>query len=202
MNLMENEILNRRINENEEVFHDGIIEEEKVESVGTLVAEDFPKLFRGLENKEQIYAHPDDYKYTNEPIIPQIFLYKAGVRIKIFMRVSFQIAKDRYISATFVCDTSCIAHFLISDKLKLFLKERIHKSDVGPDYLKTNLNGENVECVVKDDVPKSHQPANIIGLPMFFLLGIQFPKQRLSTFNYDEQDVAYDVASFTEFSYI
>lgn len=198
---IENEIRNNR-SIDEQFSSVGILEERKTESINVLlIPEDFPKLFRGLDDKMRKYAHPDDYKITETPMAPYVFVYKDGIRTRLFMRLSFKL-NNGYVSATFIFDTGCSVHFLISPILKSFLRERIKRNDTGENYLKTVVDDMNALCIVKDDVPEGHQPANFMGLPMFFLLGVHFQKQRIATFDFDEDDTAHNVLSFANFPYI
>jgi hypothetical protein len=42
------------------------------------------------------------------------------------------------------------------------------------------------KMIVKEDVPDNHKPANVMGLPMFFLLGLPFWQGKLSDLTYGE----------------
>lgn len=184
-----------------------------------LLPEDYPKRFRGC-------AHPEDYRIENEPIQPNLFLYKPlnnsadeyssnllvtalneapilcansnlhqykpDTHIRLFLRMSIKISENQFTAATFLLDTACCPHFNVSPVLKTLIRSRIKKSDIGADYLVTIIKEENAECIVKEG------PANVMGLPMFFLLGLSFQPNPV----YDEEDIAYNIGTMTDIPYI
>ena len=50
-----------------------------------------------------------------------------------------------------------------------------------------------VRLGVVESIPLQRQPANIMGLPMFFLMGLRFKQQHLSSFSFGDDDVAHNV---------
>lgn len=101
--------------------------------------EDYPSLFR---RPGKLYAHPDDYIVCGEPIQPDFFLYKAGLRSRLFMRISIKLDEAQFVSATFLLDTRCCPHVDISSRLHGMTKSRIF-ADGGEDYLSTSLMARN-----------------------------------------------------------
>jgi len=75
------------------------------------------------------------------------------------------------------------------------LRPRIIENEVGDSFIKMIINGESVKLVVVESVPLQHQPANIMGLPMFFLMGLHFKQQQSSPFLFGADIVAHDVVS-------
>ena len=173
----------------------GIIDEPELPSPTTLlIPEDYPELFR---NPNKLYAHPDDYCIDSAPITPQLFLYKDGVRSRLFLRISLKLTENSdsaFTTATFLLDTGACAHLFLSPKLFSLLKQRIHMEDAGLDYLNSFVSESSVKCQVKKDLPSIHQPANVMGLPMLFLMGLKLKQGRISTFSFDENNIAYNVA--------
>ncbi|KAI9103800.1 hypothetical protein DFS34DRAFT_605888 [Phlyctochytrium arcticum] len=174
----------------------GIIDESEPPSLTILlIPEDYPKAFR---TQGKLYAHPDDYEIDNKPISPDLFLYKVGTRVRIFLRLSLALdgtAETKYTTGTFLLDTGACPHFYLSVRLWHLLKPRIQRQDVGDDYIVVKANGEDCKCVVKRDLPDAHQPANVMGLPMLFLLGLQLVQKRLSVLTFDEEDVAREIGA-------
>jgi|SRR5215217_1011869 len=160
-----------------------------------LIPEDYPKIFR---DPAKLYAHPDDYDIDHVPIQPDFFMYKAGTRSRLFLRISIAIdtnSKPCYTSATFLLDTGACPHFYISDRLASIIERRIKKQDAGEDYIKVDVGSEECRCVVKTDLPSVHQPANVMGLPMLFLMGLQLNQQRVSTFVFDKEGIARSIGT-------
>lgn len=168
-----------------------------------LTPEDYPRIFRGIPNNSKLYAHPEDYRIDNEPIKPSLFLYKPGTRIRLFLRISLKISDSQFTTATFLFDAGCCPHFNVSPILKNLIRSRIKKSDIGADYLVTEINGENAKCIVKENISETQKhAANIMGLPMLFLLGLSLQQNRVATFVYDEENVAYDIGTICDIKHI
>ena len=145
-----------------------------------------------------MYAHPDDYKKDSKPIEPTIFLYKPDARVRLFLRTSFQLTETTFTAATFLVDTGCCSYLNICEDLKKILRPRIKRADTG-NYLETVVNGNKGFITLDSDLPDI---ANVIGLPMFFYLGISFNNQRIGNFDYDEDDIAYNVCKMASFPYL
>ncbi|KAJ3411912.1 hypothetical protein HDV05_001493 [Chytridiales sp. JEL 0842] len=146
-----------------------------------------------FRNPQKLYAHPDDYLVEPNPISPQLFLYKDGPRSRLFLRISLSLDADQFTTATFLLDTGACPHMYVSPILAKLLKKRIRMDDAGSDFVQTKLNGETVNLVVKKDLPKIHQPANVMGLPMLFLMGLELKQGRTSMFEFSDDGVAYDI---------
>eukprot|EP01032_Pedospumella_encystans_P024490 gene24490-27698_t len=146
-----------------------------------LIPEDYPPSFRGKENGK-VYAHKDDYVVTRDVIKPEVFLYRGsdGTKDRLFFRTSIKLNSDpadlTFTSATFLFDTGCCPHLNVSEDLKKLLKGRIKKDDGREFYVSSYVDGVKHQCIVKSDLPDQHKPANVMGLPMFFALGIAFRK--------------------------
>ncbi|KAJ3224779.1 hypothetical protein HK099_007898 [Clydaea vesicula] len=169
----------------------GIIDESDLPSPTTLLLpEDYPKIFR---NPQKLYAHPEDYLSDKEPITPQLFLYKDGPRSRLFLRISLKI-NDGFTAATFLLDTGACPHMYISSQLKELIRKRIMMDDAGSDFIKCKVGEDEINLVIKEDLPKIHQPANVMGLPMLFLMGLNLKQGRTSSFVYSDDGVADDVA--------
>ena len=121
--------------------------------------------------------------------------------MRLFLRTSFQLSETTFTAATFLVDTGCCSYFNICQDLKTVLKPRIKKGD-GKNYIETTVNGNKGFLTVDSNLPDIHQPANVIGLPMFFYLGIGFKCNRIGTFVFDDDDIARDVCTFVKFSFL
>ena len=162
---------------------------------------DFPATYR---SPGKLYAHPDDYKILRTHIPPNLFAYRHDTRSRLLMRLSFQLAEDdRFVAASFVVDTGCSYSFLFSDELWRILSanNRIVTDEVGTRYVQTTLGGTSAKCLVSNDVPDGHKPANFIGLPMFFLLGVKFQQTKMSALKY-ENECSTTSLSHVDFTYI
>lgn len=158
-------------------------------------------MFRGESPGTKKYAHPDDYKIDTQPIKPEVFLYKPDARNRIFLRTSFKLTESTYTAATFLLDTGCTSHLNICSDLKNILEPRVKIGDSG-DYIEANVNNEKAFLTIDCDLPDVHKPANVIGLPMFFYLGLSFKQQRIGTFKFDKDRIARDACTFANFPYL
>jgi hypothetical protein len=166
-----------------------------------LTPHDYPKSYRGTLPGTTPYANHKDYQTDPEPIAPELFLFKDGARTRLFFRASLKLSTGTFTAATFLVDSGCCSHFNICDELRLKLQGRIHKSDIGSDNITTQIGGLKADCSVNYSL--AHKPANIIGLPMLLLLGLQFNHSRMVNLTYDEENVARDFSSFSNpFGYI
>ena len=124
-------------------------------------------------------AHPDDYVIEKEPIRPDLFLYKNGNRNRLFLRISIRLEENKFMAATFFLDSGCCSHMRLQGGVLHRIKSRLQKSDVSDDYMEIYGNLEHFTFV------------NVMGLPMFFLLGITFPQVKLTSLEYDHEDVCH-----------
>eukprot|EP00834_Sanchytrium_tribonematis_P008498 NODE_1019_length_2612_cov_0.385595.p1 type:complete len:159 gc:universal NODE_1019_length_2612_cov_0.385595:341-817(+) len=132
-----------------------------------LTPEDYPKPFR---TPDKLYAHPNDYIVTNNIIQPNIFYYRRNQRARLFLRLSIIIENDQYTIATFLLDTGCCTHLYVNDRLYGLLKHRIMMDELGFEYIEMNIHGDRAKCLVKST--GNQQSANVMGLPMLILIGI------------------------------
>lgn len=173
-----------------------------------LIPEDYPRSFRGDDGGKR-YAHKDDYKVTTTPIKPHVFLYRGsgGSRVRLFFRTSIKLNNDpsnlTFTTATFILDTGCCPHMNLSDELTELLADRIIEDDGREFYISTHIKEVKHQCIVKSDLPDQHKTANVMGLPMFFALGIAFPEGSLFSLKIDKEKVAYDAATISSgFEYL
>ena len=73
--------------------------------------------------------------------------------------------------------------------------------DAGLDFIKTIIDGEEINCQIKKNLPVAHQPANVMGLPMLFLMGLTLRPSRTSRYPFNEDGTADNVAT-QQFEYI
>jgi hypothetical protein len=165
-----------------------------------LIPEDYPLSFR---NPDKLYAHPRDYLEESSPIAPQVFLYKKGPRSRIFLRISVRLEEEgpKWTTATFLLDTGACAHFYFCPRLVQLLKKRMYMEGGADDFIKVKMGDKVFNCNVKEDLPSAHQPANVMGLPMLFMLGLKLKQERISRFTFNEEGVATDIGT-QELAYI
>jgi hypothetical protein len=140
------------------------------------------------------YAHPDDYKIDLHPINPNVFIYKAGGRQRLFLRASTKLDTTTYTTATYLFDTGCSVPLQISEYLSKKICGRIRKSD-SADYIKSTMMSRENNLTVHYDLPNVHKPANFAGLPLFFLLGVGFKHDSVGNLEYDEEGVSHDACT-------
>lgn len=160
-----------------------------------LFPEDYPPIFR---NAEKLYAHPDDYNVIDNPITPYTFAYRQGTRLRLFLRTSLSIPSGKFTTATFLLDTGCCPHLYVSDTLKSLLADRIQEDDLGTQFMTLKFNEEKHRLLTKVDLPSEHKSVNVIGLPMFFLLGFKFHEGNVRSFDTDVDGVIRGVLQFRE----
>ena len=129
-------------------------------------------------------AHPDDYKIVNESIRPDLFLYRNGNRNRLFLRISIRLEENKFMSATFFLDSGCCSHMRLQGDFLHCIKHRLLKSDISDDYME--IYGK-ANCSVLEHCAS----LNVMGLPMFFLLGISFPQAKIALINYDDENVCH-----------
>jgi len=156
-----------------------------------LFPEDYPPSFR---SPAKLYAHPDDYMVSDGAISPYVFLYRDGTRVRLFYRTSLRTNDGKFTTATFLLDTGGCPALYLSPTLQTLLRDRIEVDDLGTRWIRTNIGGEDVRLLVRFDLPSEHRPANVMGLPMFFLLGLTFPQVRINTLVFDEEGVSTNCA--------
>jgi hypothetical protein len=169
---------------------------------------DYPWSFRGKLPHSKRFAHPDDYKIDKQAIKPQFFLYKGEKgRNRMFIRTSFLLHEKtekedaKFTAATFLLDSGCCPHFNMCEELHSMLQHRIVKDSAPFDYIKIHIGGKDHDCEVCRDLPDIHEPANVIGLPMFFSLGMQFQATHINKLTTDVERVVSHVVVTEPFSY-
>ena len=80
------------------------------------------------------------------------------------------------------------------------LKSRLVRNDVGHDYIETTVDGNRVDCAVAP-APNDDDDVTLVGLPLFFLLGLEFKQDALSHFSFDKDNIARDVVAMSSVSY-
>lgn len=166
-------------------FDLGNTEESAVSKI--LTPEDYPETFRGLKEGTVFNAHPDDYKLDSHPIKVNVFIYKPSRR----QRLSYVNPRKSRITSSRrppscviqVSQCRCRSPTLCADGLAV----AILMSD-SADYIKTIMMGRSNNL---NGLPKVHQPANIAGLPLFFLLDVHFKHASVSELQYDGEDVSH-----------
>lgn len=147
---------------------------------------DVPRSFRANYRMSVFsMAHPDDYTIEKEPIRPDLFLYKNGNRNRLFLRISIRLAENKFMAATFFLDSGCCSYMRLQESFLYRIKSRLQKSDVSDDYLE--IYGNQAKCTVLEHCTS----LNVMGLPMFFLLGITFPQAKIAFLEYDDEDVCH-----------
>lgn len=135
-----------------------------------------------------------------EPTTFEVLLYKSGARCNLFLTASFRLAENSFITATFLMDTRCSHHFVVGPTLMALLRSRLVRNDVGHDYIETTVNGIRVKCAVAP-APNDDDDVNLVGLPLFFLLGLEFEQDALSHFCFDKDNIARNVVAMSSVSY-
>ena len=65
------------------------------------------------------------------------------------------------------------------------MKARLITNDIGDDHMETAVHGKQ-KCVVAPMSDERRILANLVGLPLFFLLGLQFSEGKVSSFEFGE----------------
>lgn len=190
------------------LFTSGIIElgAEQFESPAAkmLLPIDYPTSYRTEQSGGRKCALPTDYKIDAEPIKPEVFLYKGNnSRNRLFFRTSFQLPSGTFTAATFLLDAGLCSHFQLCDELYELLINNVRVIQGGPtDYLKTTINGIEHNCLVQNDLPHRHKPANVIGVPMFFALGLRFAAVDIAKVRMDGERVVRDFVGVEPFKFL
>jgi hypothetical protein len=131
---------------------------------------DFPVRFRG----PLVYAHPEDYRVSEEAITPTTYYYSHRGHIRLLARIPILTKPGSFTSALFVVDTGAPSQLYFCHKLRELLEERIEEDETGTIFLRIESNSGQFKAVIKE-VPSQHSPANIIGLPVLKRLGFTLP---------------------------
>jgi hypothetical protein len=130
----------------------------------------------------KFFADADDYKKDSKPVEPEIFLYNLLLEFVHFCAHSFKLAESTFNLRRFLLILS-VAPVSISRDLKSVLKPRIRRAD-RENYIETIVDNKGF-LTVDSDLPDTHKQANIIGVPMFFYLGIGFTCSGVGSFQFD-----------------
>lgn len=127
-------------------------------------------------------AHPDDGIQSNTPIETDYIEHQGNFgHHRLIVRVSFRLQSGKYVPLSFVVDTGAPFHFYLADEAISILKQgnRLVQDEVGTDYM--NVLGRKV---LVHETPTTHKPANIIGLKMLKIVGLQY---HANSFSFVEQ---------------
>ena len=107
--------------------------------------------------------HPDDGKITDESIEPEFYRHRRPHHHRLILRISFQLENGKYVALSFVYDTGAPGSFYLSPWADEILADggRRLEGEAGNTYLKV-LD----KAAATQETPRTHQPANIIGLSM------------------------------------
>lgn len=105
--------------------------------------------------------------------------------------MSVLLEPGKFTAATFLVDTGCCAHFHVCKELKQLIMPRLNTAVLGmPDHL--TMECRPALCSVQESV---QQPINVMGLPMFVLLGIGCSA---SSLRFDAHGIAHNVATVAD----
>lgn len=111
------------------------------------------------------YKHPSDYKFTEQPIKPDLTMVKSGSIQRFFLRVSVQCGDNKYVTMSFVADSGVVKGFLFSQEALGLLSGRLDTKK------KTILlNGEPMSY---DKTRKKYEPVNFIGVQFIQKYGLE-----------------------------
>lgn len=73
----------------------------------------------------------------------------------------------------------------------------------GPtDYIEVNINGVKHQCLVQNDLPQNRNSANVIGLPMFFALGLKFNALNINVAAMNKERIVRNHVKFEPFTFL
>ncbi|KAI9103127.1 hypothetical protein DFS34DRAFT_646511 [Phlyctochytrium arcticum] len=127
----------------------------------------------------KMFAHPNDYEITTEPIEPDVFYYARYSHRRIFARLPVALGNDKWTSATFIVDTGAGGWFYLSEPLLNILDDyqRVKDDDLGGIFIEVDIGGTGTpqKCPC-DEVPRQYIQGNIIGLPVLLMAGFSIKK--------------------------
>lgn len=142
-----------------------------IDEVSTIIKEelmlhdiDFPPPFVNMR-------HPDDYKITDKPIVPEYIYNNISHHYRLIFRISWKLDENRYFPMSFICDTGAPMFFYFNPESITSLEERIMEDEPGFPYLKL-FDGK----AIYSDTPDGYLPANILGLRMIQRLELSITK--------------------------
>jgi hypothetical protein len=169
-----------------------------------LLPVDYPVSFRGGSPGGKFYALPTDYHIDDQPIQPEVFLFKGNnSRNRLLFRTSFWLSETKFTAATFLLDAGFCTHFQFSDDLYDLMVKYKRVVQGGPtDYMMVNIHGVQHDCLVQNDLPHIHKPVNVIGLPMFFTLGLKFDAVNINNVPMDKERVVRNNVKFEPIKFL
>jgi len=186
-------------------YFDGIIDiDDKSEIL--MQPLDYPENFRGHEPGTKLYAHPDDYQKETKPITPEFFLFRGpNGRGRLFLRASFKISKETkpsmFTSATFFVDSGACPELTVCEDLYKLLEPRIVQH-FRYDFIHTEINGKKLKFQVSTSLDAKHKPANLMGLPVFFALGLKFHTAAVDELEHDKLRIVRDIGTLEPFDFL
>ena len=169
-----------------------------------LLPTDYPDFYRGHEPGSKVYAHPRDYKLDMQAIqTPEMLVYKGpNSRNRLFLQTSFKLTDNYFTAATFLLDAGFGSHFQFCDELYGMMVRNGRVNQNGPfDSLVTTIN-DREKCLVQNDVSHNQNPANVIGLPMYFALGLKFNAEDITKMVMDKDRIVHYCVRFEPFKYL
>jgi hypothetical protein len=113
--------------------------------------------------------HPEDAVVTEQAMAPVLTRHKRAHHHRLILRVSFKLQDGKFVAFSFVCDTGAPDSIYLSPETDdiLFRGGRRIEDDAGNTYI--NILGRRAAT---RETPRTHQPANIIGLTLLEHLGL------------------------------
>ncbi len=161
---------------------------------------DYPNSFIHNDSPGSLtFGHASDLKVNcgGSPITPDLFLFSG--RNRLFLHASIKIEGNRFTNATFLLDSTCTSHFVFSKELQKILKPRITRcdEDLPFAYISTMIGDTTYNCYLDEKSGRTSHGTNLIGLPMFSLLGLQFKQCRPHSLRHENGKVTREAATIT-----
>eukprot|EP00667_Euglena_gracilis_P024136 EG_transcript_27576 len=128
------------------------------------------------------FAHPDDYTIQPQAIQQEhIYLHRHPAHKRLLLRVSLKLRQNEFVPMTFVIDTGAPQPLWLGRFARRLLRDKGFLKKNGNEELILLVHGEQ-RVVYK--TPRGHLPANMMGLPLLFDLGLRLsPFPRSFTFD-------------------
>lgn len=113
--------------------------------------------------------HRQDGVVVDHAIQPEFVRHRRAHHHRLLLRVSFKLENDKFVSFTFVCDTGAPDSFYLSPATDRILADggRRVEDEAGNTYI--DILGSRAAT---RETPRTHQPANIIGLTLLERMGL------------------------------
>ncbi len=130
-----------------------------------LCSADFPSFFVNC-------AHPGDYVPLVAAIPPQVIVHRKAHHNRLFLRMCFRANDGNYIPITFIVDTGSPSSLYVGEPARSALDAagRLVNDEADTEYIDF---GAPLGKATVQDIPVTHAPANIIGLPLLLKLGLR-----------------------------